>query len=451
MKSKYLLLVLGSLIVVFSVLFYVNSYLQRSKATEVVSCITYVPADYNQDGVIDSIDYLIWLRQNQGTVVCPSPTPSPIVLNVKEDSYVNSNYPNNNSGTESDLKIKASPNKITYIKFDLSALSGLYVNSAKLRFWITDPSNGIMNVQSVSDNSWTEKGITYNNRPPAGTLLTSFNPTSSRTYHEIDITQYTRKNLMSLGKMMSLAIQTSSTNELQFKSRNVSDPAKRPVLIVQISKPSPTPTAALGWNTPPIITSSQIEGLLDAPPGSPYPYIASLDEPLDPLIEGYDYSDDVSAAVDLTLPDGSMENAYVNVALPEYPAEICAKARCFSIWTNNFTTSQPGYHKITIRVADSKGAQALPKVYEFMVVSDPPTTPLPTPPPGICTTDNECLNNQYCKLGISQCVNLVCPVPLQCKTYSIVNHKCVLGNSPDGMVCTSSGLQGTCQSGICVM
>lgn len=107
MKLKPLLIILGTLVVVLSALYYINLYLQRSKASEVATCITYVPTDYNQDGVINSVDYVIWLNQNPGAVVCPTPIPSPIVLNVKEDAYVNSNYPNNNSGTEGNLKVYA--------------------------------------------------------------------------------------------------------------------------------------------------------------------------------------------------------------------------------------------------------------------------------------------------------------------------------------------------------
>ena len=86
------------------------------------------------------------------------------------------------------------------------------------------------NVAAVADNSWTEKGITYNNRPAAGITLTSFIADKSGIYKEIDITGYVRNNL---GKLISLAVQTSSTNELQFKSRNVSDATKRPVLIIK--------------------------------------------------------------------------------------------------------------------------------------------------------------------------------------------------------------------------
>src|SRR3990167_8463548 len=461
MKLKNLLLIFGTSIIVLSVSVYVNLYLQRSKASEIADCIVYTPADYNQDGSINLLDYHIWLTNNQGTDVCPSPTPAPIILNAKEDTFVNSNYPNNNSGRDSDLKVKASPTKITYMKFDLTALAGKLINSAKLRLWISDPSNGFIEVHSVIDNSWidkgltdyswTEKDLTYNSRPyiNLGNLIQSFTAEKSGTYKDIDITGFVKNNR---GKMMSLAFQTSSTNELEFKSRNVKDPAKRPVLVLQ--------TSSTEENTPPKTISSWIDGLQNAPPGSRYPFIAPLDESLDPSIYGYDTSDEVSAAINMTMHDGSIVNTYVNINAPDTdlafvrsddPTEICTEVKCFFIWANNFTTSQTGYHKITMRVADSNGTEAPPIVYEFMVVTDPPTAPLPSPTPGKCASDNECLNYQTCDLAAGVCKNLVCPVPLQCKIFSIDNHNCLLDNSPDGMLCTSSGNQGTCQGGICTV
>ena len=47
---------------------------------------------------------------------------------------------------------------------------------------------------------------------------------------EIDITGYVRNNR---GKIISLAVQTASLNEFEFKSRNISDTAKHPVLVIR--------------------------------------------------------------------------------------------------------------------------------------------------------------------------------------------------------------------------
>src|SRR3989344_5150784 len=166
------------------------------------------------------------------SALTPSPTPTPSFISLEPiaDSYVNSSYPNNNSGTENTLRVKTTPTKITYLKFDLTSFLGKTVNSVKLKIWIADSSNGSMELKQVADNSWTEKGITYNNRPAPGKTLNTFTPVKSGVYQEIDISAYVKGNL---GKIISLAIQTSSTNELELRSRNVSDQSKRPVLVIQ--------------------------------------------------------------------------------------------------------------------------------------------------------------------------------------------------------------------------
>ena len=432
MKLRYFLLILGTLVVVLAVSLYVNSYLQRPRATETAACSEYIPVDRNMDGVIDGFDYIIWRKD------CPGP----LVLNVKEDAFVNAKYTNNNYGNDGNLRVKNDPEKQAYIKYDLITLAGLPVYSAKLRIWVADPSDKPMLVRSVADNSWTESGITYNNRPLAGETIASFMPASAGTYQEIDITKYT---VESIGKMMSLAIQTSGTNELAFRSRNVTEIEKRPVLIIETSGPVPiSPTVTPDINIAPKITAGRIEGLLEAPADSTFQYIAPINEPLDPIIEGYDTSDDVSAAVEMALPDGSIVNTSVNIDLPELPGDICTRVKCFTITTDNFTTTQLGYHKITIRVADSKGKEAPPIVYKFLVVSDSVANPVS------CTSNTECLSYQSCDLVNRQCQPLTCPVPPQCKIYKTENHDCLIGNSPDGMLCTMMGSRGICQSGICV-
>ena len=160
----------------------------------------------------------------------PTITQALFTLGPVADSYVNSNYPNNNSGKEADLKVKTSPTKITFMKFDLTPLAGKIFRSAKLKVWVNDPSNGTTNLYLVPDNSWVETGITFNNQPALGKLIMSFTANASGVYKEIDITNFMKSNP---NKIITFAFQTTSTNELSFKSKNIADTSRLPILIFQ--------------------------------------------------------------------------------------------------------------------------------------------------------------------------------------------------------------------------
>jgi len=91
---------------------------------------------------------------------------------VKGGSSVNGNY-----GLLTELKCKTDNGNETfsresYLRFDLSALSG-HVVSAHLRLKVasTDGDNDSHGVHFVSDDSWGETTIKWNNKPAAGALL----------------------------------------------------------------------------------------------------------------------------------------------------------------------------------------------------------------------------------------------------------------------------------------
>src|SRR4051794_37602279 len=81
------------------------------------------------------------------------------------DAYVDAGNATKNFGSATALSVDASPVQESYLKFNLSGLTGNTVTSAKLRVYVSD--NGSVkggSVAKMSNTSWAESTVTYNNR-----------------------------------------------------------------------------------------------------------------------------------------------------------------------------------------------------------------------------------------------------------------------------------------------
>jgi len=144
-------------------------------------------------------------------VTINTPVP-PVTLAPTADAYVqDGTSANTNFGAATTLLVKNSTtgfNRHTFLKFDLSAVST--VSSARLRlFGNLGGTSGTSPVTAhqVSDNSWTETGITWNNQPAIGTGMTTVSVGITAQYWEWDVTSYIQSQ--------KAAGQTSVTLELQ--------------------------------------------------------------------------------------------------------------------------------------------------------------------------------------------------------------------------------------------
>jgi len=137
---------------------------------------------------------------------------TPVTLAPTADAYVqDGTSANTNFGAATTLLVKNSTtgfNRHTFLKFDLRAVST--VSSARLRlFGNLGGTSGTSPVTAhqVSDNSWTETGITWNNQPAIGTGITTVSVGITAQYWEWDVTSYIQSQ--------KAAGQTSVTLELQ--------------------------------------------------------------------------------------------------------------------------------------------------------------------------------------------------------------------------------------------
>ena len=147
-------------------------------------------------------------------------TPTDFTFVVGADSYVSSQSPDRNYGSSKQLRTDASPTVRSYLKFDVSALSGS-VTSATLRIHTGSSHNTGFEVRDVVGNSWGESTITFNNSPAPGGLLGASGPFSSGQWIEIDVTVYITGD-----GTFSFALTALTNTNMRLSSRETSFPAE---------------------------------------------------------------------------------------------------------------------------------------------------------------------------------------------------------------------------------
>lgn len=168
-------------------------------------------SEYGGDGQI------ILLRPTAPAVQSPINSIAPIA-----DAFVrNGSYATKNYGTDTSLIIKSSAasgyTRSSYLKFPLTSIKN--VNSAKLRIYghnSENTSNVNISAYAVTDDSWTEKGITWSTAPASlSTLLCSVNVNDQLKYYELDVTSFVKSELAG-DKIVSFLIRDTA-----FKNTNL--------------------------------------------------------------------------------------------------------------------------------------------------------------------------------------------------------------------------------------
>src|SRR5512146_2063588 len=94
-----------------------------------------------------------------------APAQATITFTPSADAYVSSAYPGTNYGTGTTLRVDGSPDVHSYLRFSVSGLGGLPITKAVLKIYANSGSTSGLAAESVSDNSWGETTVTYNNAP----------------------------------------------------------------------------------------------------------------------------------------------------------------------------------------------------------------------------------------------------------------------------------------------
>ena len=141
------------------------------------------------------------------------------------DAYVDSANPAANYGMLTTLRVDGSPIVRSYLRFNVQGLSGP-VTRATLRIFANSASSQGCTAGTVSDNTWSESTINYNNAPPIGSALGSSGPFGAGVWVSMDVTAYIAGN-----STYNLALTTPGTTAVSLASRQSG--ANTPQLIVE--------------------------------------------------------------------------------------------------------------------------------------------------------------------------------------------------------------------------
>jgi hyaluronate lyase len=183
--------------------------------------------------------------------------PETVELGPVADSYVedaagklDTNY--GNGGTIVVKKAPAGFNRESYLRFNVPASGGTLLGATLRLSALTTTSPGVHGISLVSDDSWTEGGITWNNKPASGDVLTTWTPAAG-TVSSVNVT-----SAMPVSGNVSLriaALTETSNGFVSYASRNNTTVANRPVLSLTYG------------NTPPEITLTAPNDGYTANPG----------------------------------------------------------------------------------------------------------------------------------------------------------------------------------------
>ncbi len=136
-------------------------------------------------------------------------------LNATADAYVHGSTGNNNYGTATTLLLKnvagTDFDRECWYRFDVSALRNLRVVSATLWLRRTQADFDAQMATYLVNDSWTETGLTWNNKPATGSLIKSWSLSSSQT-DAVDVTSAVASEAAGDGVLSLINMVVSQVN-----------------------------------------------------------------------------------------------------------------------------------------------------------------------------------------------------------------------------------------------
>ncbi len=154
------------------------------------------------------------------------------------DAYVQNTSPSTNFGTASQIIVDNSPVRRTFLRFTVGGLTEPVAN-AKLRIHVDDIGNGGSpnggTLRSITNTTWSETGVTWNNQPAIdGPTRGSLGSVSRNTWYTIDVTAAITGN-----GTYSFAMTSANNDGAYYDSRETG--ATSPQLVVTTGTPSTDP------------------------------------------------------------------------------------------------------------------------------------------------------------------------------------------------------------------
>ncbi|MES2775392.1 MAG: polysaccharide lyase family 8 super-sandwich domain-containing protein [Bacteroidota bacterium] len=154
-------------------------------------------------------------------------------ISVTADAYVKSGSGdvNTNFGTQGYLAAQSGFYE-SYLRFDAHALP-VNTITAKLKLYSLAGAATDWQLYRVTDNSWTEAGINWNNKPAVSNLLATISAPASAGYVYWDILSGLQNN-MPTDSLVSFKIVASSNVYSSFASKQAITVNQRPVIVFEV-------------------------------------------------------------------------------------------------------------------------------------------------------------------------------------------------------------------------
>ena len=153
-----------------------------------------------------------------------------LIFSPTGDSYIRTDKPTRNFGTATAIKVDNSPMMDFLLKFSVSGVGARQVTSVKLRLYAVNPSGVGGQFHRVTDTTWSERTVTWNNAPPAdSTVLATLGAVASGNWYEVDVTP-----LVTTDGTVSLRAASPSTNGADYSSKE-GTAGFAPQLVVTVS------------------------------------------------------------------------------------------------------------------------------------------------------------------------------------------------------------------------
>jgi len=167
-----------------------------------------------------------------GPVTVATPIVTSYTLSPTADAYVDASKKTRNFGTTTNLRLDASPENRTYLRFDLGAITGA-ISKATLRVMANSSQSSGWVAHSVN-GAWTEQALTFSNAPGLGPDAGASGVAVGGNWTSGDVT-----DLVSTGNE-EIGLTTASSTALSLASRE-SGSATAPQLVIEVSGTPPPP------------------------------------------------------------------------------------------------------------------------------------------------------------------------------------------------------------------
>jgi hypothetical protein len=152
---------------------------------------------------------------------------SNLVFPAVADAYVNADSPGNNYGGAAILRTDAAPDVHSYLRFDVEGLGGRSIARAQLKIFANSGSSKGISILSVTDNSWDESLLNFNNAPALGSALAVSDRITAGDWITLDVSAFVNGE-----GSFSFGITTAGPTAISLASRESG--ANAPQLLIDL-------------------------------------------------------------------------------------------------------------------------------------------------------------------------------------------------------------------------